>query len=592
MIVPMKRVFILLEAKDAQGALSSLRAMGLLHIEHQQPPRGEDINLLQNNFSMVGNALEILSGNEEFKAPSLDKKESLADWKGCAHHIIELQKRLSYLENYARTLKSKIEEWRQWGDFDPQQIKALEKNNIFIGFYRIPLREMYLLPKTVAVEKIFIKSGVAHCMITSLGKVQVPFKEIPLPTASLTQMQRRLEEQNKVVNLIKAELKKEISSYPALFEKKQQLQKELEFHQVLGGMGKTGEIVYVSGFAPAETEGILLKAARGNQWGVLVREPSAEDNVPVLIRNPAWIAIIRPIFKFLEILPGYRELDISLLFLIFFSIFFGVLIGDAGYGLVYILITFLLQRKARKKKLDTGNFFIFYILSFCAIIWGVLTGTFFGQEWVLKAGYKPLAPALTDEKGLQRFCFFLGALHLSIAHGWRLVLKAPSFSALGDLGWVCVLWSVFFIAKTLILGDAFPSFCIWLLISGVTLVIIFTNPRKNILKSAEEWVAWLVTLPLSFMSNFADVVSYIRLFAVGMAGVAIADAFNAMAAMIGKGNMFMIMLAAVIALIGNALGVVLGPVSVLVHGVRLNLLEFSGHMGLSWSGSPYKPLKE
>ncbi len=592
MIVPMKKVFILVEAKDAQSQLHRLRSFGVLHIEHQQPPKGEDINVLQNNLSLIENALEVLSGDEQFKETPLDKKESLRDWKQTAHHIIELQKRLSHLEHYAMALKSNIEEWLAWGDFDPQQVKLLEKNNIFIGFYRIPLKEMALLPENVAVEKIFIQLGVAHCMITSLGRVQIPFKELPLSALSLNQMQQRLEEKNKVANLIKAELKKAISFYLALLEKKRQLQKELEFHQALNGMGKTGEIVYVSGFAPAETESLLLKAAKENKWGVLIKEPSAEDNVPVLIKNPAWIAVINPIFKFLEILPGYRELDISLFFLIFFSIFFGVLIGDAGYGLIYILITFLLQQKARKNNRDTSSFFIFYILSFCAIIWGLLTGTFFGQEWVLKAGYKPLAPVLVDEKGLQRFCFFLGALHLSLAHTWRGILKIPSLSALGDLGWMCVLWSAFFIARTLILGDAFPSFITWVFISGVTLILLFTNPQKNILKSAEEWAAWLVTLPLSFMNNFADVVSYVRLFAVGMAGVAIADAFNAMAAMIGKGNLLMIALAAFVALIGNTLGIVLGPVSVLVHGVRLNLLEFSGHIGLSWSGSPYKPLKE
>jgi V/A-type H+-transporting ATPase subunit I len=155
---------------------------------------------------------------------------------------------------------------------------------------------------------------------------------------------------------------------------------------------------------------------------------------------------------------------------------------------------------------------------------------------------------------------------------------------------MCILWAAFFIARTLILGDAFPPFCTWLLISGVALILLFTNPRKNILKSAEEWIAWLVALPLNFMNNFADVVSYIRLFAVGLAGVAIADAFNALATTIGKGNIFMFLLAVVVALIGNTLGVVLGPVSVLVHGVRLNVLEFSMHGNISWSGRPYKPL--
>jgi V/A-type H+-transporting ATPase subunit I len=93
------------------------------------------------------------------------------------------------------------------------------------------------------------------------------------------------------------------------------------------------------------------------------------------------------------------------------------------------------------------------------------------------------------------------------------------------------------------------------------------------------------------MSSFTDVVSYIRLFAVGMAGVAIADAFNAMAGMVGTGNIFAMLIAALIAIIGNTLGIVLGPVSVLVHGVRLNVLEFSGHANISWSGIKYKPLE-
>jgi V/A-type H+-transporting ATPase subunit I len=238
---------------------------------------------------------------------------------------------------------------------------------------------------------------------------------------------------------------------------------------------------------------------------------------------------------------------------------------------------------------DTASFFLFYILSFCAIIWGILTGTFFGQEWVLKAGYRPLAPVLNDEKGLQRFCFFIGALHLSIAHAWRATLKAPSLSALADLGWIGLLWAAFFIARMLILGDNFPFFGKWLIIAGISCVILFTNPQKNILRTIGEGLG---ALALSLMNSFTDVVSYIRLFAVGLAGVAVADAFNALAATVGTGNLFAIVAAAAVALIGNTLGMILGPVSVLVHGVRLNVLEFSGHANVSWSGARYKPLKE
>jgi V/A-type H+-transporting ATPase subunit I len=140
----------------------------------------------------------------------------------------------------------------------------------------------------------------------------------------------------------------------------------------------------------------------------------------------------------------------------------------------------------------------------------------------------------------------------------------------------------------LILGDVFPFFVKWLLITGITLVILFTSPQKNILKGIGQGLG---TLALSLINSFTDVVSYIRLFAVGLAGVAIADAFNAMAFSAGSRSIFALILAGFIVLVGHTLGVVLGPVAVLVHGVRLNVLEFSGHANVSWSGQNYKPFK-
>ena len=218
-----------------------------------------------------------------------------------------------------------------------------------------------------------------------------------------------------------------------------------------------------------------------------------------------------------------------------------------------------------------------------------MTGTFFGHEWLMAVGHKPLAPALNDDKYLQRFCFLLGALHLSIAHSWRTVLKLPSLNALADIGWISILWAAFFTANTLILNDVFPFFGKWLIVTGVVLVVFFTDPQKNLFKTIGSGLG---TLALSLMNNFTDVVSYVRLFAVGLAGVAIADAFNGMAGMVGHGNIFALLISILILIIGHILGIVLGPVSVLVHGVRLNVLEFSGHANVSWSGFFYKPLKE
>ncbi len=260
-----------------------------------------------------------------------------------------------------------------------------------------------------------------------------------------------------------------------------------------------------------------------------------------------------------------------------------MIIGDAGYGTIYFLSTLFMHRRFAARAVDKKVFFLFYLFSGCAIFWGALTGTVFGQGWFLKAGFKPFIPVLNDTKFLQAFCFFLGAFHLTLGHAWQALRKLPSLTAFSDAGWICVLWSAFFIAKTLILNDPLPCFVKQFVILGVGLVILFTNPQRNILKTI---CSGLGTVALSLVNTFTDVVSYVRLFAVGLAGVAISDTVNTLAAGFGPG-----IIGVLIVFLGHTINIVLGPMSVLVHGIRLNVLEFSGHAGLSWSGVTYKPFK-
>jgi V/A-type H+-transporting ATPase subunit I len=390
------------------------------------------------------------------------------------------------------------------------------------------------------------------------------------------------------MEMIKGEIIESTCFYEALLGIKKKLKKEIEFQQVLSGMGKEGAISYVTGYIPFDMEGHLIEKARGRKWGSLITEPSDDDNVPTLIRNPKWVGMIKPVFELLGITPGYREVDVSTLFLIFFAIFFGILIGDAGYGLVYILITLGLQKMMKLNTEMKTTVSLFYLLGSCAILWGILTGTFFGQGWLLNLGYKSLVPQLNDANFMQTFCFFLGALHLSIAHSWRAYLKFPSLKALADVGWICVLWTAFFLARTLILGEAFPPWGIWLFATGIVLVILFTNPRANVLRAIGEGVG---TVALSLINNFTDVVSYIRLFAVGLATLAIAETTTTLASGFGDGIVALVA-GVVILIIGHSLNIMLGPMSVLVHGVRLNVLEFSGHANVTWSGFAFEPLKE
>lgn len=588
MIVPMKKATILVEAKDADNTIKDLRRQGVLHVQHQQGPCGKDISLLQEEIALLGAAFDTWkqAGSEEENQQA--QKKIGRDWQAVARHIVELGKRLEHLEAYSRAIIQQVNEWEQWGDFDPQEIKELSQKGIYLRLYRVPLKEIKEFPGNAVVKNLFTSGGLAHCAVISREPFEIVFKEIILPKHSLSALKKRLAEDKKVMGVIKNEILKSAVFYEDFIEIRKKLEKEMEFRQVLSGMGKEGAIAYVTGFIPFDSEGRLISEAKNKKWGIVINEPAGEDIVPTLVRNPKWVSIIKPVLGLLGITPGYHELDVSMLFLVFFSIFFGILIGDAGYGLAYMLITIWLQKKMKQNASMTNAIPLFYLLSSCAIIWGVLTGTCFGQGWPIKLGYRPLIAQLNDAKFMQTFCFFLGALHLSLAHSWRASLKFPSLSALADVGWIGVLWSAFYLARTLILGEAFPGWVKWLITGGILLVVLFTSPQANILKAIG---AGLGTVALSLMNNFTDVVSYVRLFAVGLAGVAISETTNVMASGLGSGAVALVG-GVMITVIGHGLNLVLGPMSVLVHGVRLNVLEFSGHASVTWSGVHYQPLKE
>ena len=588
MIVPMKKVSIIVQSKDAASTIERLRSLGVLHVEHQIVPRGKGVNAIREDIALIDRAVGILSKEEFSKAPVSETAGEIVDWRFSVKHIINAWKRFDQVQEYSRGLENLISTWEPWGEFDPGTIRALTKKNVYIKLYQIPAKDMKRLPKGVIAKRLFASKGIAHCAIISNREFDIPFKELALPKSGVRQLQQRLDESRQVMGWIKEDIQRHASYCAGFIRLKKSLEKDLEFSEALRGMGQSGEIAYLRGYIPYDAVEPLLEASKEERWGIVIDDPSEEDRIPTLIRNPRWVSIIAPVFKMIEIIPGYRELDISLWFLIFFSIFFGMLRGDAGYGAILFALTLFAQRKFGRKLPSKSIFILFYLLSSCAIIWGALTGTFFGQEWLPQA-VKPLIPALRDNKNVQAFCFLLGALHLSVAHLWRTIVKLPSPRALSEAGWVLILWGAFFLAKMLILGDAFPAFGKWLFIAGAFLVIFFTNPSRNIFKGIG---AGFGNLLLNVVNSFTDVVSYIRLFAVGLATVAIADAFNKMAMGIGYNSILMGLATSLILLLGHALNIILGPLAILVHGVRLNVLEFSSHLDIKWSGFSYKPLQK
>jgi len=149
-----------------------------------------------------------------------------------------------------------------------------------------------------------------------------------------------------------------------------QSQQDLNFVEVLNGMGEEQGFTTLKGFCPDDTCENLEQQAKEEKWGLLIEEPSGDDQVPTLLRNPKWVNLIKPVFNLIEVLPGYKEFDVSIIFLLFFTVFFGILIGDAAYGAIFFVAAIFAQIKFGKKMEDKTPFFLVYILTGVTIIWG------------------------------------------------------------------------------------------------------------------------------------------------------------------------------------------------------------------------------
>ena len=590
MIVKMKKITLLISGKHINSALGHLRGLGLMHIKHMREPAADAISTWKNKLGLLNRALNLL-GDSKIESKDLDK-----------HHIpfytkevIILNRKKHELENRLKSFQDKQIWFKEWGDISANSLADLREAGVFVKLYVGSKKDLKQLPGDKLIYTLGkIKGRFYLAAFLNSQEESLSLEEVEIPQENLRSLQRKLTVAQRESEEINKELGKAATYKKQFIEYRREILKKIEFYKVQFGASFQEEICCIQGFCPVEAVSEINKAAKSQGWATVDQEPDEDEDVPTLIRNPGWVEIIKPIFNFIGTIPGYKEYDISCWFLIFFSIFFAMLVGDAGYGLLFLVITFFLQRKL--KKAEQNIFFLLYLLSGATVVWGALTGTWFGSERIAQL---PFLNSLvidninsfvgSNQIFMIYLCFFIGAIHLTIAHGIRVFRFINSRLALSQLGWISIIWSVFFVAGKLVLNKEVPAITLTLFLVGAGLVILFSYPKKNIFKGA---LLSLADLPLKVISSFSDVVSYLRLFAVGYATVAVAMAFNSMALGSGINSIFSGLMAALILFLGHALNILLALMAVIVHGVRLNMLEFSGHLDMEWSGIKYEPFRE
>lgn len=620
MIVPMKKVTLLVLKNEQRHALKDLRKLGLLHIEDRSA-NGTLINELKSEKNDITLAMSLLTEylpKKEKKGvtpPSLLSEEDTLTFVDSVLYLTASYK--SNMEESAR-LSGEIASYAEWGEINTADFNFLEEKGV------------YLFPATTSLKTYSSLSEDIKTILVGQGKTGVKFliwsktnalpADLPqdiiplkLPETSVKALKEKLKSLTAKISSYKQEMTKMSAYLNSLHALDEIVTKKLQFEIVHDGMQTIDfgdqddkervQLVWLTGYIPCEDEANLSSLAKEKSWAYISQDPEEEDPVPTKIKYNKITAVIAPLTDFLGTVPGYREPDISIWFLLFFGIFFAMIFGDGGYGLLTIAISIgmMVKAKAKGEKITTAMQMFLY-LGVMTTIWGVLTCSWFGADPVylpeaLKSiaihGISAMEKAGVRNKNIMHVSFSIGIIHLSIAHIIGIIRNRKSLKLLSDAGSLSMLIGMYFVILNIIISaEKYPitnavKLCILI---GFIVNFIFANYEGSVLKSIGEACKNLISMILGLVNVFSDLMSYIRLWAVGLAGGAISMTVNTMAGPMLGG--FIIFIGMVLLVFGHGLNCIMNVLSVIVHGVRLNTMEFSTHVGLTWSGFKYMPFSE
>ena len=636
-IVKMKKVSLVLMNEGRKESLKELRKAGLLHLESLEG-KGQAFQNFKETYSLCEKALAIL---EEIKIPKkeLSKAAKLKDDECSqkAQEIISLSDKKKSLFDLINQDLQELERVKLWGKVNPKDFEDLAEKGIYLYMYEIPEDKYKNIPKefnTILVNK---SGKIARFLLQTSQSLSSKPEGLPPEAYLLPVTKASTDEINEEIRKSKQEIlridrrladSKKFSS--SIKDHQLKLVKDIEFERVYSGMeheenseeNKKSELAWVTGYIPVDSLKKFEDLCKKNQWAFAASDPEDDDeDVPTKLKNNKFVSLIYPLTDFLDVTPGYREFDISAWFLFFFCIFFGMIFGDGGYGaIITALAIFMIFKGLISKKKASPLSGLVLLLGLSTMIYGALTCSWFGIEseklpsFLVDISLGPISKAKVGEDiantNQKIFCFILALLQLSIAHIKCAINDRKSLKCLGDIGALLELWGMFYVVMSLVVDSVkFPLFAsdtafIWVggkiplqyialgtLLFGFVLNFIFSNYEGSIGKSILESLKNIISVLLGVVNVFSDIVSYIRLWAVALAGAAISSTVNSMAGpMMGKAIMFA--LAILLLVFGHGLNNILNLLSVIVHGVRLNTLEFSQHLGMSWSGTKYRPFSE
>ena len=620
MIEKMKKFTFLVTDKEYEGFISSLRQQGVVHVQQlQQGASSQELQQALDLESRYVAALRVLdSAAKTYQvAPHAPALGQASDSLEVLTRIENIQAEEQTLMHERDAIEKDIRVLEPWGNFDMKALQRLaQASGLTVGFFRcsskffrqewadhyfaIPVNEM---------------SKSTYFLTFSEEKPDIEAEQIFLPQESLQEKRAQLDSVLQKLDLIHGELlyiEKQLRS--VLLDGQSQTRDSIQLERVhLSDERVAGDSLrLLVGWVRADRTEELTTVLDADHIFYEMEDPAFEDDVPVQITNGRFTSLFEPILRMYS-LPNYHDLDPSVYFAPFFMLFFGLCLGDGGYGLLVLFGGLAVAKFCKGDVCNYGRLMAW--LGMMTVICGLLMGTFFGidlsqQDWAFLA---PVKPYFLNDNGVGPIFGYSPMMVLSVIIGLIQVLlgmilkgckavKNYGFAyGIGTFCWVAAIILAVILYGLPVCGVQLPQVLqtILMVLIGISALGIFfynspgsyRRPLLGLLGNigGGVWATYGMATGL-----LGDLLSYIRLFALGLTGGVLGGVFNSLAidmtsslpVMVRWIPMILILLA------GHGITFALSMISAFVHPMRLTFVEFFKNADFEGGGKEYSPFRK
>ncbi len=582
MITQMKKYTFLVFHREYEAFLEQLRDLGVVHVTEKAAGMADDAHL-QELLAKADNARKLIA-------------------QGAPDQL--LQEKAALEQRIAATQKE-ADKMAVWGDFSAERMEQLKAAGYTLRYFTCPKKlfqeewGIVVAEQGAMVYFVFVE-GLGVQELSSLGEI---CQEQYLNQKSAADLQKDVEGLNGLLVAQNARIElwaKE--NIPALEEELKQLQEQIDWKRVTLNTDSEadGSLKILEGFCPINQVDALDAVLEKQEVYYQAEDPTAEDNTPIKLRNNKFTQLFESLTGMYG-WPNYGEFDPTPILAPFFLLFFAMCMGDCGYGILLMIIGVLIAKKKLNIEMFDGLGPIITVLGVGTTVVGFFLGTFMGidlyqAEWVPQALKSVMIKGEVMGYDIQMvLALCIGVFHICLAMVVKAICYTKQFGFKENIatwGWTLLIVGGLLVAilgMTILPAALFKGAIIAVGTVSALAIYIFNTPGRNPLINigAGLWDTYNMATGI-----LGDVLSYIRLYALGLAGGMLGAAFNNLGSMVLGDNVITWLPFALIVIFGHALNLAMSALGAFVHPLRLTFVEYFKNSGYEGKGTLYKPFKK